>query len=177
MEQHVGLPQDPAVWSHIRSLKQERSCNNRNTTLSVFYCEVNNVIHSLSGGLKRTRDTEAPPAHTDPAPAPVNQNPQKRTETCSCYTHGLETWKTQMLVFQLFTSFVFLSIFCRRMRKLWGSLFTSSSKHHRFMHSPASQKDKNTQPRTHTHTQCLILLFRFHSDVVNLMLPKCTRSL
>lgn len=39
------------------------------------------------------------------------------------------------------TSFVFRNIFCRRMRKLWGSLFTSSSMHQRLTHSPASKTE------------------------------------
>lgn len=32
------------------------------------------------------------------------------------------------------------------MRKLWASLFTSSSKHQRFMHIPAKQADRETKP-------------------------------
>lgn len=95
--------------------------------MSVCYCEVNNphflpktniisvlilnVIHSLWGELKRTRDTEAPPVHTDTALAPVNQKQQKkRTETCrhhSHYTHQLEKWKIQMLLLFFLAFYLF----------------------------------------------------------------------
>lgn len=81
---------------------------------------------------------------------------------------------TVILAFRVFTSAVFFSIFCRSMRKLCGSLFTSSSKHQRLMHSPA--KDKKTN--RNVNQQSFLLLgftpesneFQRHDQV---MWPTC----
>lgn len=121
----------------------------QNRNISRLSCSlILHVTHSLWGASTRRGERGAPPARTDTAPAPAND--RKRLKWNPLWFTGLHRNSLDNDVFhQLPTSFVFLSIFCRRMRKLWGSLFTSSSKHQRFMHRPASQTHGNTQIGTY----------------------------
>lgn len=159
VEQQVGLLQHGAVWSQVRSLqgsenthknmvKSERSAKSSNAKWTFYLCV---YVYWLYLNLTFRR---------------VEENRSVRGTTSS-YRHCSSTCKTSCietrrhssklcgryceptLTFQ--TCFAFLRIVCRRMRKLWGSLVTSSSKHQRLIHRPAGQTGENT-------TTCSVLL-------------------
>lgn len=133
-----------ALLKWLTRLNKEQNRNISRLSCSLILHDT----HSLWRASRRTAERGAPPARTDTAPAPAND--RKRLKWNLLWFTGLHRNGLDNDVFhQLPTSFVFLSIFCRRMRKLWGSLFTSSSKHQRFMHRPASQTHRNTQIGTY----------------------------